>query len=88
MRWEDHVQFSLALAAYCADNPQNAALAKDTETLQEILSKSFRTLPRDKQLTSEPFFVGGPYDSPTGFDPHEERLKQVRESIQKSLTRP
>lgn len=86
--WEEHVQFSLALAAYCADNPQNAALAKDTETLQQILSKSFRTLPRDKQLTSEPFFIGGPYDSPTGYDAHEERLKQVRENIQTSLTPP
>lgn len=86
--WEEHVRLSLVLAAYSADNPHNVALAKETDTLREILSKSFRTLPRDKQFTNDPFFIGRPYDSPTGFDPREERLKKVREKIRNSLTSP
>ncbi|MCE9527373.1 MAG: hypothetical protein K8R36_15105 [Planctomycetales bacterium] len=86
--WEENVKLLLALNAYNADDLGNVALAKDTDDLRMILSRSFRTLPRDRLIKIQPFFTGGPYDSPTGFDPNEERLKNLRKKIWASLTPP
>lgn len=86
--WEEHVRFSLALSAYAADNPQGGELANHANELSAILTHSFRTLPRDRKTKAEAFFAGGPYDSPTGFDPHDERLQKVLENIRASLNSP
>jgi hypothetical protein len=42
----------------------------------------------DRKMKAEVTFAGGPYDSPTGFDPNDEPLKQVLENIRASLTSP
>jgi hypothetical protein len=86
--WEENVKLLMALNAYNADDPQSMALVKDANELRVILSESFRTLPRDKFSKNQPFFTGGPYDSPTGFDPNDERLKKVRERTWANLTPP
>jgi hypothetical protein len=87
-QWEEYVRFSLALSAYAADNPQRGDLANHANDLQGILTNSFRSLPTDRKMTAEPFFAGGPYDSPTGFDHHDERLQKVLENIRASLNSP
>jgi hypothetical protein len=87
-RWEEHVHFLLALSAFAADDPQNGELANRTDALRAILTNSFRSLPMDRKMKAEVTFAGGPYDSPTGFDPNDERLKQVLENIRASLTSP
>ena len=57
-RWEEHVQFSLALSAYAADNPQRGELSKQTESLLAILTNSFRSLPPEQKLKKEATFAG------------------------------
>ena len=87
-RWEEHVRFSLALSAHAADSPSSGDLTKHSDSLREILANSFRSLPQERKLNQEEFFAGSPYDSPTGFDPHDERTKKVLEYIRASLTSP
>ena len=89
-RWEQHVQLSLALAAYSADYPQDRELASNTEDLADLLANSFRIVRRERNLWEEKFFAGGPYDSPSAFDPNpnEAILKQVLEKIRTRLTSP
>jgi hypothetical protein len=87
-RWEEFVHFSLALTAYSADNPQSGELANRTDTLRQILTNSFRSLPQDRNMKKEATFAGGQYDSPTGFDPNDEPLKQVLKDIRASLASP
>ncbi|MFN0019682.1 MAG: cytochrome c3 family protein [Pirellulaceae bacterium] len=86
--WEENVKLLMALTAYIADDPRKVALAKETEELGVILSQSFLTLPRDKLMKNQPFFTGGPYDSPTGFDPNDKELKQLLQQIRGSLATP
>lgn len=87
-RWEEHVHFSLALSAYAADGQQSNELTKNADALREILTNSFRSLPQDRKLTKEATFAGESYDSPTGFNPKDEKLKQVLKDIRTSLTTP
>ena len=87
-RWEEHVRWSLALAAFAADDPQNGELANRADALRAILTNSFRSLPADRKMKAEATFAGGPYDSPTGFDPKDEQLKQVLKDIRARLASP
>jgi hypothetical protein len=87
-RWEEHVHFCLALSAFSVDHPQSGELAKGADDLRAILTNSFRSLPLDRKMKAEATFAGGPYDSPTGFDPKDERLQQILKDIRASLTSP
>ena len=79
---------NFGLAAFAADNSQDSELTKSTNNLSEIVANSFHALPREENSTKEPFFAGGPYDSPTGFDPHDKQLQQVLDKIRVRLTPP
>jgi hypothetical protein len=87
-RWEEYVHLSLALSAYAADDPHHGELAKHGDGLRAILTNSFRSLPQDRKMKAEATFAGRSYDSPTGFDPNDERLKQVLENIRAHLASP
>jgi hypothetical protein len=87
-RWEEHVHLSLALSAHAADHPRSGDLGKHADALNAMLVNSFRTLRRDGKLEEAPTFAGGPYDSPSGFDPNDERLKTLLENIRASLNAP
>ena len=87
-RWEEHVHLSLALSALVSDHPRSGDLGKHADALNTMLTNSFRSWPRDGKLENAATFPGGRYDSPAGFDPQDENLKQVLENIRASLTSP
>lgn len=87
-RWEGHVQFLLAFSAFTADRPTSGELAKQSESLREMLANSFETLPPKQKTHKDNAFTGGPYDSPSGFDPDDQRLKQILQQIRGSLATP
>jgi hypothetical protein len=87
-RWEEQVQFSLALSAFAADQPAGSELAKNSASLADLLANSFRTLPPDRKIHQDAVFAGGPYDSPSGFDPDDKRLIQILQQIRGSLESP
>ena len=78
----------MALSAFVADLPAGKSrdeLAAHQEALREILTKSFHASANDQKLGKEKQFAGGPYDSPTGFDPHNMQLKATLDFIRKNL---
>ena len=90
-RWEDLVRTYLAMSAYVADLPSGSSksnLAARHAALREILTKSFRSSAPERKIGKEEWFAGGPYDSPTGFNPEDESLKATLVQIRASLAPP
>ena len=71
-RWEEHVKFGLALAAYNADHPGDEKLVRSAAELRDLLGS----------------FAPGPYDSPARFRPDDPRLKVILDTIRDRTTAP
>ncbi len=91
-RWDRVTQFQLGLAAYLADFPAEtqppgiAALRTQCDQLGELLGSQFvihRSSAMEGERTKN--FVGGQYDSPSGYNPSDPRLTKSLDAIREEL---
>lgn len=91
-RWDRVAQFQLGLAAYLADFPAEtqppgmSALRAQSDQLGDLLGSQF-VIHRWPAMEGEQAetFAGGQYDSPSGYNPHDPRLKTSLDAIREEL---
>ncbi|MGI8982115.1 MAG: cytochrome c3 family protein [Pirellulaceae bacterium] len=84
-RWEELVRFHLALTAFVADRPDDSGLIAANDKLGDLLANSFHASATERKMGKGDRFRGGPYDSPTGFDPNDPKLKAALDLILKNF---